>query len=81
MCNFLMLNFDTNGTPYEGLRRFKNRGEAEVFKHKDLRAWSLIYSENGDVFILQRRQSNCGFYKLFVMIINEIYLIFQSDEQ
>ena len=47
---------------------FKNRGEAEVFKHEDPRAWSLTYSENGDVFILQRRQSNCEFYKLFVMI-------------
>ena len=47
---------------------FKNRGEAEVFRHEDLRAQSLTYLENGGVFILQRRQSNCGFCKLFVMI-------------
>ena len=26
---------------------FKNRGEAKVFKHKDTRAWSLSYLENG----------------------------------
>ena len=25
---------------------FKNQGEAEVFKHEDLRAWSLTYFEN-----------------------------------
>ena len=44
---------------------FKNQGE---FKHKDLRVQSLTYLENGGVFILQCRQSNCGFYKLFIMI-------------
>ena len=42
---------------------FKNRGKAEVFKYEDLRAQSLTYLENRDTFILQRRQSNCGFYK------------------
>ena len=46
---------------------FKNQGKAEIFKHKDLRARSLSYLENGGIFILQCRQSNCGFYKLFVM--------------
>ena len=30
---------------------FKNRGEAEVFKHEDMRAWSLTDLENGGVFI------------------------------
>ena len=48
---------------------FKNRGEAKVFKHEDPRARSLTNLENGGVFILQRRQCNCGFYyMLFVMI-------------
>ena len=46
---------------------FKNQGEAEVFKHEDPRAWSL---ENEGIFILQHRPSNCGFYKLFVMIMS-----------
>ena len=44
---------------------FKNQGEAEVFKHEDLRAWSL---KNGGVCILKHRQSNCGFYRLFITI-------------
>ena len=47
---------------------FKNRGKVKVFKHEDPRAQSLTYLENGGVFILQRRQSNCGFYKLITMI-------------
>ena len=49
---------------------FKNQGEAEVFKHEDPKVWSLTYLENGDVFILQCRQSNCVFYyKLFVIVM------------
>ena len=47
---------------------FKSRGEAEVFKNEDKRARSLTYLENGGIFILQRGQSNCGFYRLFVAI-------------
>ena len=31
---------------------FKNRGEAEVFKHEDQSARSLSYLENGGVIIL-----------------------------
>ena len=31
---------------------FKNWGEAEVFKHKDLRAWPLSYLEDGGILIL-----------------------------
>ena len=30
---------------------FKSQGEANVFKHKDTRAWSLTYLENGGVRI------------------------------
>ena len=30
---------------------FKNRSEAEAFKHKDTRARPLTYLENGGVFI------------------------------
>ena len=50
---------------------FKNRGEAEVFKHKDPRAWSLTYLENGGIFILKRSESSCGFY--YNDNVNEIY--------
>ena len=32
---------------------FKNRGEAEVFKHEDTRARSLTDLENGGVFMPQ----------------------------
>ena len=63
---------------------FKNRGEAKVFKHKDPRAWSLTYLENGGVFILKRSEGSCGFYYYYVIRndnVNEIYLTFQSDEQ
>ena len=31
---------------------FRNRGKAKVFKHEDMRVWSLSYLENGGVFIL-----------------------------
>ena len=54
---------------------FKNRGEAEVFKHEDPRARSLTYLENGGVFILQRRQSNCGFYYMLFVMITSIKFI------
>ena len=48
---------------------FKNRGEAEVFKHEDPRAWSLTYLENGGIFILKRSEAVVvGFIMLFVMI-------------
>ena len=57
---------------------FKNRGEAEVFKHEDPRAWSLTYLENWGVFILKRsegRLGSCGFYYVIRNDdVNEIYL-------
>ena len=51
---------------------FKNRGEAEVFKHEDTRARSLTDLENGGIFILQHQQINCGFY--FIHNNNEMKL-------
>ena len=41
---------------------FKNRGEAEVFKHEDLSARSLSYLENGGVFIVMCKGITCGLY-------------------
>ena len=41
---------------------FKNRGEAEVFKHEDPSARSLSYLENGGVFILICKGFTCGLH-------------------
>ena len=54
---------------------FKNRGEAEVFKHEDPRVRSLTYLENRGIFILQCRQSNCGFYYMLFVMITSMKLI------
>ena len=54
---------------------FKNRGEAEVFKHEDPRAWSLTYLENGGVFILKRSEGSCGFYYMLFVIITSMKFI------
>ena len=49
-------------TKHEDLRDFKNRGEAEVFKHEDPSARSLSYLENGGVFIVICKGITCGLY-------------------
>ena len=64
---------------------FKNQGEAKVFKCKDPRVQSLSYLEKG-VYLYCVNKVIMGLYvrRLFITItsiINEVYSIFQRDEQ
>ena len=64
---------------------FKNRGEAEVFKHEDPSARPLSYLENGGVFIVINKGITCGLYycrcnNVAGKIANEIHELCSNRE-